>query len=327
MSKNLEKINDLLNKKETIINECVHLIEARFSSRTKEKCHRDLTYITNAIISDLLFDTSIYTMNTANKFWYDGERQIKSYKTEFIVYELLKNKIKSIYGNNQRVNDLFNLLKTIIVQGPLQTQNQSISQAALTTQHCQRNWDYDAIISENDIATLIDIATSMPTKQNLSFYKLIVSTDREFNHFCFTNAHNPNNNDTFTRNTQVDAPLLLLWCWDPQAEYDNKELLVPDESISINYQKSVMISLGATILTAAQLGYRTGFCQCAVHEPINEKLKEKFNRDLQFSGTFLGIGAPNPNAENWYEVLDSNNNITRIVYPNIKKEIDVCRLI
>ena len=323
----LNYINRLIISKNELIKDSIAFLRRRYPSRTSNynKCIRDLNYVYNAIVADLQQNSSMHTKNVGNKFWYDGKRQIREFTAEFGTYDFLNSKMKAIY-NTPYLDDLFLFLKNIIRFGLFETPNDSLTEATLVSQHCQRNWDYNHFVPDDDIATLIEVATTAPTKQNLSYYKLIASTDRSFNNYCFKNSIDPGNSDTFTRNTQVDAPLLLLWCYDPQAGDDNNELFVPDQSVSINYDKSIMISLGATALAAAQLGYRTGFCQCVVRESINQKLKETFNKDLVFSGTFLGIGKPNPRAKNWYEVLDSRNKISRIVYPEIRKEIEIYKI-
>lgn len=327
MLDDLNSINQLIGARNRLVSESIAFLKKRYPVRTSNyiKCTRDLNYIYSAIIADLQQNSLINTKNVGNKFWYEGKRQIREFTAEFNTYDFLNSKMKGIY-NTVHLDNLFTFLKNIIRFGPIETTNTSLTEATLVSQHCQRNWDYNYVIPNEDISTLIEVATTAPTKQNLSYYKLIASTDRDFNHYCFKNSIDPGNPDTFTRNTQVDAPLLLLWCYDSKASIDNNELFVPDQSVSINYDKSIMISLGATALAAAQLGYRTGFCQCVIHESINQKLKEKFNKDFVFSGTFLGIGKPNPYAKNWYEVLNSNNKVSRIVYPEIRKEIETYRI-
>lgn len=204
--------------------------------------------------------------------------------------------------------------------------NKILIDAVNVTQHCQRNWDYSSIIPHEDLSTLITVATSMPTKQNLSYFKLVASLDKEFNRFCFENSIDPNNKKSKGRNFQVNAPLLFFWCYDPKTLDDCKKLPVFDDSLPKNFDNSIMISLGGTALAAAQLGYRTGFCQCALHDPINKKLKEKFKKDLHFSGTFLGVGKPNPNAKYWYEILNDQGLVEHTVQPEPRKGIEIYKI-
>ena len=55
----------------------------------------------------------------------------------------------------------------------------------------QRNWDYDNPVQPIDIQKIVEVATTMPTKQNRKFYELIVSSNPEFNKICY-NAIDPN---------------------------------------------------------------------------------------------------------------------------------------
>jgi hypothetical protein len=61
--------------------------------------------------------------------------------------------------------------------------------AAQSANHCQRNWS-DQEVPADIIKTLSDIAVNMPTKQNQEFYKLIVSTNQEYNNFVYLNGYN-----------------------------------------------------------------------------------------------------------------------------------------
>ena len=47
------------------------------------------------------------------------------------------------------------------------------------SQKCQRNWDLNKQISEEDKQLIVESATNCPSKQNLIYYKLHVIEDRE----------------------------------------------------------------------------------------------------------------------------------------------------
>ena len=47
------------------------------------------------------------------------------------------------------------------------------------SQKCQRNWEFDATISEEDKKLILEAATNSPSKQNLNYFKLHVIEDRD----------------------------------------------------------------------------------------------------------------------------------------------------
>ena len=53
--------------------------------------------------------------------------------------------------------------------------------ASLVAQRCQRNWDYSTPVTSEDVETLTKVATTMPTKQNVDYFELLVSTNAKFN--------------------------------------------------------------------------------------------------------------------------------------------------
>ena len=89
--------------------------------------------------------------------------------------------------------------------------------ASQTAERCQRNWDRSAPVSQEDIETIIKTATTMPTKQNVRYYNLVVSTNQEFNDVVHDSAMDSsvgsfkNTKRDKWRNAQVSAPLLLLY--------------------------------------------------------------------------------------------------------------------
>ena len=61
--------------------------------------------------------------------------------------------------------------------------------AAQSAEHAQRNWT--GSVKERDKKLFIDIARTMPTKQNIPTYELVVSTNKELNKFVYLNSYNP----------------------------------------------------------------------------------------------------------------------------------------
>lgn len=60
----------------------------------------------------------------------------------------------------------------------MQTTYNDIRKAVIRSQHCQRNWNLDKVIPEEDIDLLVHAVTQCPSKQNISFYKVHFITDR-----------------------------------------------------------------------------------------------------------------------------------------------------
>lgn len=160
-----------------------------------------------------------------------------------------------------------------------------IIEAVKSAEGCQRNWDRSHVIPQEDVDTIVYTATNMPTKQNQEFYSLVASTDQEFNHSFYLK--------TFTddkglynegRNSQTDAPLLLIWI-------RNKKFKKKENTYEVAGPVSIGVSAGATALVANMLGYKTGFCACINKKKSIPMLAQKniFTTDIELA---LGIGMP-----------------------------------
>ena len=55
----------------------------------------------------------------------------------------------------------------------------SILDYARLAQPCQRNWLEDEKIPQEDIDYIIEACTTMPSKQNIPYYSIAYTTDRE----------------------------------------------------------------------------------------------------------------------------------------------------
>jgi nitroreductase len=192
---------------------------------------------------------------------------------------------------------------------------------AQDVERCQRNWKYTDIPQEH-IDEIVNVCTTMPTKNNLAYYNLYVSTDLEFNNAVYNISINPSDNGTIDRNSQVNAPLLLIWTsnksvTDPLFQQVNYPRII-DRDIAM----SVGISSGAAGLAAANLGYKTGFCKCFVHESLIKLMFDKFNK-IDDPVLMLGIGMPNLNYKRT-EVV-KNNIIVKDVH-SCNKNIEVSQI-
>lgn len=167
----------------------------------------------------------------------------------------------------------------------MQTTYNDIRKAVIRSQHCQRNWNLDKQIPEEDIDLLIHAVTKCPSKQNMSFYKVHFITDRN----VIETIHE--NTDGFTinyvtgaskTNSQTLANLLLVFeATNPldTAEVRNEEtynaaqgkLTDKDlENLNKDTNVAVGIAAGYANLTASMLGLSTGCCSCFNPEPIKE---------------------------------------------------------
>ena len=203
----------------------------------------------------------------------------------------------------------------------------SLTEAVKTAERCQRNWDHSNPVSSTDIQKIVEVAITMPTKQNRKFYELIVSSNSEFNKICYTHAIDPNN-PHFTdreihRNTQANAPLIMMWRTTDQTQVEASDPF--KDEYTKNYFTSVGISSGAAVLTANALGYRTGYCNCLDYDNLMADLEKKFNVPANNGAPILdsmivGIGMPDSNFSRVECVVDGKLGYTA---ETINKTIDV----
>lgn len=160
--------------------------------------------------------------------------------------------------------------------------------AAKVAERCQRNWDLSKPVPQEDIDMITEVCTTMPTKQNNEFYMLVVIQDREIINEIFTHAYDPKRyKKTFDRQTQLKGSVLLGWLRDYKGQHN-----VEDPKYQTNdTNMAIGISSGSAALTAASLGYKTGFCKCFEADPVKDIFhrygidKKRYDPQL-----FLGIG-------------------------------------
>jgi len=193
-----------------------------------------------------------------------------------------------------------------------------------TAERCQRNWDHSKPVLKEHIQQIVEVATTMPTKNNRGYYDLVVSTNPEFNRTCYKYAVDPRNlhfkDREIHRNTQVDAPLLLLWRTTDLDNIDNPY----DDSYQKDFHISVGISSGAAVLTANHLGYRTGYCQCFDSDKLFNVLEQKFSLPIvntRYKDILaVGIGHPDSNFKRTQCVIDGKLGYTA---ESVNKTIDI----
>lgn len=185
----------------------------------------------------------------------------------------------------------------------------NILNLAQTAERCQRNWEYTTI-PQNHIDEIVNVCTTMPTKNNISYYNLYVSTDLDFNKSVYDISVNPYDEGTIKRNSQVNAPLLLIWT-NNSTITDSLFQKVDDPSIiDRDISMSVGISSGAAALAAVNLGYKTGFCKCFIQDSLIELLDSKFDNAHE-PFLMLGIGLPDESYER-NQVIQNNKVINTI---------------
>ena len=171
----------------------------------------------------------------------------------------------------------------------------NLIEASKTAERCQRNWDFSNPVAPDDIKKIVNVATTMPTKNNRAFYELTVSSNLDFNKTCYAWSIN-DKCDHFIdrkihRNTQVYAPLLMIWTPPIHKVIDGF-----NDEFTENFYVAIGISSGAAALTANSLGYRTGYCQCFKQDKLLDTIGKKY--DIKITGAsnphivMLGIGHP-----------------------------------
>jgi nitroreductase len=312
-----------------LITACIFYMQTEYPNRTKnyDKCKRDLGYILDAIVKDVEHNTDTFTRRIANRFWYDGERQIVSYDAEIAVYKFLLEKLKNVLSEDKfsKAEHAINTLCRIVEQGPeLTDTGTNLVQDVVKAEHCQRNWDHSYIVPEADLDAMIKVATTMPAKQNRNYYDLIVSTDLDFNNKIYSLAADPDNPDTPLRNSQVNANALFIYAWNYDFENDNN---VFKDNHAHNTAIAVGISSGALTLAAAQMDYRTGFCQCFLMKEVVKELRSN-GIDIPENAKIelmVGVGKPNTNYK-WTEVLDETDSSVKTDLHSYIKKVKVERI-
>tara|TARA_B100001057_G_scaffold463220_1_gene516974 strand:+ start:1041 stop:1691 length:651 start_codon:yes stop_codon:yes gene_type:complete len=159
-------------------------------------------------------------------------------------------------------------------------QHTEIKNAVSRSQHCQRNWDLDKEIPQEDLDLIVHAATQCPSKQNIAYYKLHFITNRniiEAVHDKTAGFINYETGDSET-NSQTLANLLIAFEEEDYIDrhttdtvFRNDELFAHDNNEMTQEQKDALardkfmaigIASGYINLTASMLGYSTGYCAC-----------------------------------------------------------------
>ena len=166
--------------------------------------------------------------------------------------------------------------------------NDLIIKASVGARQCQRNWNLDAVVSEDMINTLKQVIKNAPTKQNEEYYSVEFITDRSvIENIYQTTSYDKSSQDDRTKNSQVLANLLVVFFCEfpktfrnPDHEYEDRNFIMG------NVNTSIGIASGQLALSATLLGLSTGFCACFDHQAVSQILNKKDPMLI------LGIGYP-----------------------------------
>ncbi len=175
--------------------------------------------------------------------------------------------------------------------------NRFLEKSITASQRCQRNWDLDKQVPEEDIKTMKISVTECSSKQNRVFYKAIFIQNRE----KIEAIHNATDGFVYnletgasTTNPQTLANVVVAFVEDRDPseptrtteEYYNGRIkgeLKQDADIALG------VGSGYLTLTANLLGYKTGCCQCFDRKVVGDTLGNEKPLLL------MGVGFPGKN--------------------------------
>ncbi len=192
-----------------------------------------------------------------------------------------------------------------------------------STQHCQRNWDFEKTIPDGTIDWLFDIGYAMPTKQNQPSVQIVAFKSRSSISLMSEMAYEPKNespNSGKINNPQTNAPLLF-------AFIKRKDLLLHSSGSTIDTE--IGLTSGAIALAANSIGLKTGFCACINDKgDISKKLKKLLsskNIKIKEIRLLLGVGYPKegwPSNQSESTMFPSYSKDANKHYPNFLPDIE-----
>lgn len=211
-----------------------------------------------------------------------------------------------------------------------------IKKAVIRSQHCQRNFDLEKTMPQEDVDLLVYSAANCPSKQNIAFYNLHVITDQE----TINKIHDVSegatavNKETGEReivtNSQVLANVLFVFEKKTREQMserldDNDEKKSHDLETMFNlteaedlkmFQRDQDVAMGIAAgylnVVASMMGYGTGCCQCFDTDAVKEILGLEGKPAL-----LMGIGHKDATRNRREHPHDSN-----LVF-SIKKKEDI----
>ncbi len=174
----------------------------------------------------------------------------------------------------------------------MQLEHKDIKKTIIRSQHCQRNWDLEQTIPDEDLELFVHAVKNCPSKQNVAFYKVHFVTNRSIieNIHKHTAGFKRPEDGVEETNSQTLANLLVVFeSVDPATktnpnEYANDELYNIENNKDITASKNVLkrdenmaigIAAGYLNLLASMLGYGTGCCACFDDTEVSKIVKNE----------------------------------------------------
>lgn len=203
-----------------------------------------------------------------------------------------------------------------------------ILDAVESSQHCQRNWDLTKDIDPDHIKIFESIVKTVPSKQNIAYYKVHFITNRTIIEKIYMRSMTKkDNSDIDFYNPQILANLLVAFeeYWDIYsdargqaiAERNIKNERYNDFTAHVDIHQSIGIASGVLAFTANYLGYKTGFCKCFDENEVKDILKADKKIKL-----LLGIGYPKKYIPHTQHHIWTNH----LLKPLPKTEIPIIKL-
>lgn len=197
----------------------------------------------------------------------------------------------------------------------METTHTKIKKAIIKSQHCQRNWDLQKEVPQEDIDLLVHAVTQCPSKQNAAFYNVFVITDRNIIEQIHENTEGfyvVDANRTVT-NSQTLANMLFVFTDNTKKSERIKIQLEKYGETQEGIDNGRLINLGIASgylnLTATMLGYSTGCCQCFDRDAISKILNTDDDVLLM-----MGVGHKSELARRIHHADET------ITFPTFKKE-------
>ena len=212
----------------------------------------------------------------------------------------------------------------------MQLEHKDIKKAIIRSQHCQRNWDLEQDIPDEDLELFVHAVRNCPSKQNVAYYKVHFVTHRkmiESIHKHTAGFKRPEDGVEET-NSQVLANLLVIFESVDPTQKNNPNVYANDELYNIENKKNITtsknrlkrdenmaigIAAGYLNLLASMLGYSTGCCACFDGTEVSKIVKNENDIALM-----MGIGFKDVTRNR------REHHLTNFMFPSkIKQDIEV----